>query len=98
MSYLFFVALADDYTPEPSNDKGGAKDLVICPCSLLAHLIWSCDSPFASCVSIYEALFFTRFGLALLILLCVVFELPPSFFVALADDYTPAPSNDKGGA
>ena len=47
-------------------------------------------------MSIYGVLFFTRFGLALLILLCVVLELP--FFFALADDYTLAPSNDKGGA
>ena len=51
-----FVALADDYTPAQSNNKGDAQDLVICPCKVLTHLIWSFASPFPSCVSLYEAL------------------------------------------
>ena len=39
------MIIANDYTLTTSNERGRNQDLIICPCTLLAHLIWSCLRP-----------------------------------------------------
>ena len=38
--------IANDYNLTPCNERGRNQDLVICPCTLIVHLMWSWWRPF----------------------------------------------------